>query len=125
MPKRIMLVCVALAMIAALGYLLMAAGVIHPGDLQTGDAPPAIVWVMCACYVVGGLLILLKKRWLWKTGAGINAFVIVMFIVMYADQLDVMFSAPGLITKIAQILLEAGLIYLIVKSKAKAADSQA
>lgn len=36
---------------------------------------------------------------------------------MYADQPDVMFSAPGLITKIAQIFLEAGLIYLIVKSK--------
>jgi len=32
-----------------------------------------------------------------------------------------MLSAPGLITKIAQVLLEIGLIYLIVKSKPKEA----
>jgi len=115
--KRVMIACIALAMVAALGYFLMGIGVIHPGDLIEEDAPPAIVWVMCGCYVIGGLLILLKMRRLWITGATINAFVVVVFIVMYLDQLDVMFSAPGLITKIAQILLEIGLIYLIVKSR--------
>jgi hypothetical protein len=95
-------------------------GVIHPGDLLEEDAPPAIVWVACGCYVLGGLLILLKKRWLWKTGAGINTFVIVIFIIMYASRPSVMFSTPGLITKIAQIFLEVGLIYLIVDSGRRA-----
>jgi hypothetical protein len=36
---------------------------------------------------------------------------------MYADQPDVMWSAPGLMTKIAQVLMLAGLIYLIIKQK--------
>jgi hypothetical protein len=117
MTNKIMLICVALAMTAALGYMLMGIGVIHPRDLIAEDAPPAIVWVMAGCYIVGGLLIFLKKRRLWITGTAINAFVVVMFMLMYAARPSVIFSAPGLITKIAQILLEIGLIYLIVKSK--------
>jgi hypothetical protein len=115
--KKIMFVSLALALIAALGYFLMDIGVIHPGDLTGESAPPGFDWIMMGGYAVGGMLIFWKKRWLWIAGAAINALVVVMFIIMYLDQSDVMFSAPGLITKIAQILLEIGLVYLIVKSK--------
>jgi len=50
-------------------------------------------------------------------GAIINALVIVVFIAAYAARSGVLFCAPGLATKSAQILLEIGLIYLIVTHK--------
>ena len=106
-----------LALLAALVYFLMGAGVPQPGDLQADDAPPGIAYFAGACYVVGGLLILTRKRWLWVIGAVINALVIVMFITAHAARPGVLFSVPGLATKVAQILLEIGLIYLIVTYK--------
>lgn len=110
---RTIYICLALAVIAAATYFLMGLDVLQPGDLSPEDAPPAITWVIGGCYIVGGGLILLRRRWLWITGAVINLLVIVFFVVMYAGRPDVMFSAPGLITKISQLLLEAGLVYLI------------
>ncbi len=119
--KKFMLVCLAMALISALIYVLLGIGVMHAGDLTSGDGIPAFFYIIPAGYVIGGLLILLKKRWLWITGAVINAFTIVMFYTAYAARPDILLSAPGLITKIAQVLLEIGLIYLIVKSKPKEA----
>ena len=113
--KRLMTACFILVLVAALGYGLMGIGVISPGDTGNGNAPPAFEWIMLVGYIVGGLLIFLRKRWLWITGACINAAVILGFIIMYAGKPSVMFSAPGLITKIPQILLEVGLIYLIFR----------
>jgi len=106
-----------LALLAALVYFLMGAGVLQPGDLQADDAPAGIAYFAGACYVVGGLLILARKRWLWVIGAVVNALVIVGFIAAYATRPGVLFCAPGLATKVAQILLEIGLIYLIVTYK--------
>jgi hypothetical protein len=67
-----------LALLAALVYFLVGAGVLQPGDLQADDAPAGIAYFAGVCYVVGGLLILARKRWLWVIGAVINALVIVM-----------------------------------------------
>jgi len=106
-----------LALLAALVYFLMGAGVLQPGDLQADDAPAGIAYFASACYVVGGLLILARKHWLWVIGAVINALVIVGFFAAYAARPSVLFSVPGLATKSAQILLEIGLIYLIVTHK--------
>ena len=64
-----------------------------------------------------GAPVLLKRRWLRITGACINAFAIVGFYTLYAARPDIMLSAPGLPNKIAQVFLEAGLIYLIVTFK--------
>ena len=113
--KKIMYISLALAMIAALGYFLMGINAIHAADLTQEDAPPGFVWIACAFYVISGLLLLQKKRWMLIALSIINVFPIAVFYLMWADRTDVMSSAPGLITKIAQILLEAGLIYLIVK----------
>ncbi len=115
--KRLVTACFILALVAALGYGLMGIGVISPGDTGTGGGPPAFEWIMLAGYIIGGVLLFLRKRWLWITGACLNAAVILGFIIMYAGKPSVMFSAPGLLTKIPQILLEAGLIYLIIKYK--------
>ena len=106
-----------LALLAALVYFLMGAGVLQPGDLQADDAPAGIAYFAGACYVVGGLLILARNRWLWVIGAVVNALVIVGFIAAYAARPSVLFSVPGLATKSVQILLEIGLIYLIVTHK--------
>lgn len=115
--KATLLSLVTLALLAALVYFLTGAGVLQPGELQTDEAPAGIAYFAGACYVVGGLLILARKRWLWVIGAVINALVIVMFIAAYAARPAVLFSFPGLATKAAQILLEIGLIYLIVTYK--------
>ena len=119
--KATLLGLLTLALLAALIYFLMGAGVLQPGDLQADDAPAGIAYFAGACYVVGGLLILARKRWLWVIGAVINALVIVMFIAAYTARPAVLFSVPGLATKAAQILLEIGLIYLIVTHKRKEA----
>jgi hypothetical protein len=106
-----------LALVAALGYFLMGAGVIHAANLTLKNAPPGFTWIAGVFYLIAGLLILLKKRWIYTTFAVINILVIAVFIFMWAGRTDVMFSAPGLMTKIPQILLEIGLIYWLVKSK--------
>jgi hypothetical protein len=126
MTKKIMLVCMVLAFISALIYVLMAQGIMHAGDLSPGDEGlPPYFYIVPGGYVLGGLLILVKKRWLWITGAVINGFGVAMFYYAYYAKTEIMLSAPGLITKVAQILMEIGLIYLIVTYKRKKTGSGA
>ena len=110
---RLLWLAVALALFAALGYVLIQVGLLGVGDLQTAEAPPAIVYVAAGCYLLGGLLILLRWRWLWITGAVINALVILFFLMAYQARPAVLFSPGGIITKLAQLLLEVSLLYLI------------
>ena len=115
MSRYVMTACLILALIAAMGYILMIVGVIEPGNLVADNEPmSSALWIIPTGYIIGGSLILLKQRWLWITGVIINGFGIIVFYVTYAGQPDVLWSAPGLITKIAQIPLEIGLLYLIV-----------
>jgi len=117
MAKPIMLFCLVLALISALAYVLLIVGVFKVGDMMPDEGVPVYFYIVPAGYVIGGLLILLKKRWLWIIGAVVNAIPIVVFYAAYAGRPDIMLSAAGLITKIAQVLLEIGLIYLIVMFK--------
>lgn len=110
---RVMWLAVALALFAALSYLLIQLNMLGVGDLQTAGGP-AIALVAAGCYLVGGLLILVQRRWLWIAGAVINALVILFFVMVYLNRPLVIFSAGGLTTKIAQVLLEGCLLYLIV-----------
>lgn len=113
MTVWVMWLATALALFAALSYLLIQLSLFGVGDLQTAGAP-AIPLLAAACYLIGGLLILVRRRWLWIVGAVINAFVIGIFMMAYLNRPSVMFSAGGLATKIAQVLLEGCLLYLIV-----------
>jgi hypothetical protein len=117
--KMVMLICVALALIAAVAYILTAAGVFAAGDLNIEEVP-AILYVAGAFYIIVGLLILLNKRRVWITFAVLNAFVIAIFIQFYYNRTDVLFSAAGLATKIPQIMLEVGLLYLIFTRRKRA-----
>jgi len=115
--KATLLGLLTLALLAALVYFLMGAGMLQPGDLDADEAPAAIPYFLSACYAVGGLLILAGKRWLWVVGAVLNGLVIAGFYAIHAARPAVLLSLPGLATKSAQILLEIGLIYLIVTHK--------
>jgi hypothetical protein len=109
-----MWLAVALAFFTALAYLLMVWNVLDVGDLQMNEKPAGIIYFAAGCYLIGGLMILLQKRWLLLFGAFINAMVLLFFFNLYRDRPAVIFSPGGLISKIAQILLEVALIYFIV-----------
>lgn len=104
---------VGLALLTALSYLLMQFNVLGVGDLQVDEKPVGIIYVAAGCYLLGGLLILLRNRWLLLFGAFINAMVILFFFNMYQNRPAVMFSPGGLVSKVAQILLEVALIYVL------------
>jgi hypothetical protein len=105
---------VALALTTAFSYLLIAWKILGVGDLRTDEGPAAIVYVSAGCYLLGGLLILARRRWLWITGLIINTLVLLFFFSAYQNRPAVMFSPGGLATKAAQLLLEVGLVYLIM-----------
>jgi hypothetical protein len=110
----VMWLAVALATFTALAYLLMVWNVLGVGDLQMDEKPAGIIYFAAGCYLVGGLLILLRKRWLLLFGAFINAMVVLFFFSLYQNRPAVIFSPGGMISKILQIALEIALIYVIV-----------
>lgn len=118
MAKGIMIGCMVLAFIAAVFYMLLASGIITV-PLDGNGSHRAIIYVAAGCYMLGGLLILAKKRRLWIVGLVMNTLVIAFFFIMYRNNPAVIFSLPGLGTKIPQIILEVGLIYLIATYQRK------
>jgi hypothetical protein len=114
---RMMWTSITLAFLNALSYLLMQFNVLGVGDLGADEKPAGIIYVAAGCYLLGGLLILLRQRGLLIFGALINALVIFFFFSMYQNRPAVMFSPGGLVSKIAQILLEVALIYLVFAKK--------
>jgi len=117
--KILMIGCSALALIAGLFYFLMGTNLLTIPSLNPEDAPPVIAFIAGTCYTAGGLLILLKKRWLWITGIILNSLVIAIFFLMYSQRPAILLSTGGLGTKISQILLEAGLLFLVVSFRKK------
>lgn len=117
---RILWIAVGLAFLTALSYLLMQFNVLGVGDLQADEKPAGIIYVAAGCYLLGGLLILLRNRWLLLFGAFMNAMVILFFFSMYQNRPAVMFSPGGLVSKVAQVLLEVALVYVIAVNWKKA-----
>jgi hypothetical protein len=111
---RVMWIAVGLALLAALTYVLMQMNVLGVGDLATAEKPAGIIYAAAGGYVLGGLLILLRRRWLWVVGAVINGLVIMAFLNFYQERPSVLFSPGGVASKTAQLLLELGLVYLII-----------
>lgn len=112
--RRVMWVSLALALLTALSYVLINAGILTVGDVLHEEGSTAIAYIAAGCYFVGGLLILLRRRWLWLIGLAMNTLVLLFFFQMYQNRPSVVFSPGGLATKIAQVLLEMCLIYLVV-----------
>jgi hypothetical protein len=111
---RVMWLAVGLAFFSALAYVMIVWDILGVGDLQMAADGDVIVYIAAGGYLLGGLLILLRRNWLWIIGALINALVMLFFFKLYQNRPAVMFSPGGLVTKIPQLLLEATLIYLIV-----------
>ena len=105
------------AWIAALGYLLLAAGVLGTGGYQAEPGGEGIVIAAAACYAAGGLLVLLRRRWLWIVGAVLNAMVMAMFFGAYAGDPSILLSGGGLATKGAQLALEVALVASILRRR--------
>ena len=59
-----------------------------------------------SCYVVGGLLILTRRRGLSIAGAVINALILVFWLEADQARPAVLFSSGGIVSKTAQVLLE-------------------
>jgi hypothetical protein len=113
-----LIICFLLALVAAVFYFLMGAKIITVPTLETGSDFSGITFIAGGGYVLGALLlVLVRRRWMWGIGLVINALVILMFFSMYNQKPEIMFSLPGLGTKICQILLEIGIIYLIATYK--------
>ena len=112
--KTTTIACAALAFIAAVVYALVGTNVISIPSLGAAEAPLAIFYIAAGCYLVGGLLVLWKIRWLWALGLAANTWVIAIFFLAYHHKPEMMVSTAGLATKAAQVLLEFGLIYLVV-----------
>jgi hypothetical protein len=110
----VMWIAVALALFAVLAYVLIAQGLPGVGDVRMAEDAGAIVYVAAGCYLLGGLLILVHRRWLWTIGLVTNSLVILFFFRMYQNRPAVILSPGGLATKMAQLLLEIALIYLVV-----------
>jgi len=110
---RIMWAAVALAFVTALSYILMQFNILGVGDLKVDEKPAGIIYVAAGCYIVGGLLILLRNRWLLLFGVFMNTMVLLFFFSMYQNRPAVLLSPGGLVSKAAQLLLEFALFYVI------------
>lgn len=114
--RGVIWIAMALALLTALSYVLINAGALTVGDVLYEEGSTAIAYIAAGCYFVGGLLILLRRCWLWILGLAMNTLVLLAFFQMYQNRLLILFSPGGLATKIAQLLLEVCLIYLIIAS---------
>jgi hypothetical protein len=120
MSRMVFWIILAMAMVAALTYVLLGAGVLTAGNLGA-DAMPSFYYIIPAAYAIMGILVLSRWRWIKILSAVVIVLTIGVFYAKYASQPDVMWSAPGLITKIAQVIMLAGLIYLIANPASKTA----
>lgn len=111
--KTTMIASTVLASIAAAVYVLVGTNVVSIPKLGAEEAPVAIWYIAAGGYLAGGLLVLWGRRWLWMVGLAANTLVISIFFLAYHQKPEMMLSTAGLATKIAQVLLEAGLIYLV------------
>ncbi len=112
--SRIVWLAMGLGLFAAMAYLLLALNVLTVGNLNLTEAPLVIVCLAALCYLAVGLLILSRDRWLLLYGALINAMMILFFFELHQDHLTPVTLSPGMVTKVAQLLLEGVLICLIV-----------
>lgn len=101
----------------AIVYFLAGLDVLSDGLVPEADeSPPFIFFVAGVFYLLVGYLVHLKKRRLRLTLGILNALIILVYFQMWAGTSAVLISPAGLGTKIFQILLEIGLIYLIIKT---------
>lgn len=124
LSSNMMWVAVALAAVASLSYVLMKAGLLGIGNLHMAADETFIIDVAAGGYLLGSVLILLRRRWLWIAGAVINGLVIASFVSLYTQRPDVLFSPGGLISKVAQLALEVALLALIVTWRPKVCRAQ-
>lgn len=112
--RRVMWLSIVLALFTALAYVLINVGALAVGDVPHEEGSTTIAYLAAGCYLLGGLLILLRRRGLLIFGLVMNTLVLLFFFQMYQARPAVLLSPGGLATKVAQLLLEASLIAFII-----------
>jgi hypothetical protein len=92
---RVIWLAVALALIAAIAYVMIAMKILGVGDLEVEQDAGVIVYVAAGSYLLGGLLILVRRRWLWIIGVLINALVMLFFFNLYQSRPPSCFLRAG------------------------------
>lgn len=118
-PSKAVWLAFGLALATVAVYALIFLHVLGIGDYDWANAPAFIGYAAMGGYLLGGLLILVRQRWLWFIGLLINGLVMFVYFSMHRAEADLLLSAGGLISKALQLLLEVVLIYLIFASKKK------
>ncbi len=113
-----------LALFAGLGELLIALNVLTIGHLDMAAAPEALVYLAALGYLTGGLVILPRSRGMLFVGTLINAMLMIAYTNFSPNQPISELFAGGLVTKAAQTVLEAVLIYMILAAWQKAAPAR-
>ncbi|HMM42248.1 MAG TPA: hypothetical protein PKA95_10130 [Thermomicrobiales bacterium] len=117
-PQAMAWVATALAWVTGVVYLLIGAG-LAPDDLES--PPRGVMLVAAAAYFVGGWLIQRLDPRLLRAGAVANALVIFVYVVsLMLGRSDV--DAFAVVSKVAQIGLEAVLLVLFVRLPRSAAE---
>lgn len=119
MYKAVLIFCLVMALASAVFYILLGVGVMHAGNLA-GEDIPTFYYVIPVGYALMGAALFFRKRWIIITDLVLVVFTLLVFYSRYATQPDVMWSVPGLATKIAQLLMGIGLVYLLVNFKKNA-----
>lgn len=119
--KGILSATVAMAIVTAITYIFMSLGLLGMGNITADEKQKVdiIFYVAAGSYFVGAILIFARRRWLWITGAVMNLLVIAMYLKLQLGNSVVLLSSGGLLSKLAQLLLELGLIYLIATYRKK------
>jgi hypothetical protein len=119
--KGILSATVAMAIVTAITYIFMALGLLGMGNITAAEKQKVdmIFYVAAGSYFLGAMLIFARRRWLWIAGAVMNLLVIAMYLKLQSGNTIVLMSSGGLSSKLAQLLLELGLIYLIATYRKK------
>lgn len=104
-----------MSLVTAVFYILAGTGTFSDGLGEVDESPPVIFYVAAGFYVIVSYLVRIKNKWIRLSLGVINALIILIFFQMWSGNPEVLTSPAGLSTKIVQVMLEIGLIYLIIK----------
>ncbi|RPI84018.1 MAG: hypothetical protein EHM41_14450 [Chloroflexi bacterium] len=115
-PSGAISLAAALALTAALFYAMIALGVLPIGDLVNADETAGMMTIAAVCYLLGGLLLRIRLRWLWIVSAVLNGAATFSFFRLNLGSSEVLLTPGWFATTAAQMLLELVLVFLIAAS---------
>jgi hypothetical protein len=113
----------ALQKVAALGavaiaglYAVTGTGLVAVSENQPPGAVPPLLIAAVLFLVLAVLLVRKQRRWVWVAGAGLQALLIVLYLVVAADRVPA-FEAWGVTVKLLQVGMLGALVGLAVQQR--------